>query len=396
MSDAFVSVINRNRDFYQVPLALYEAGLLETLVTDFYAPDRLYGLLPDRLSRRRTPGLPSLAVSPAWSSFVLQAIGVSLKLPMQGLLQYCDRIHARKASRIAQRRSSHLYCYADYMPEEHEIPDFTRVIDFEYHPHPALTWDLLNKDYAEYPGVSDSFREEEWLYRHAMRTPTWELAEQIVCASSMTRRSLEFAGCPSEKITVIPYGFAAPSEPAMPRPDGICRFLFVGQGVQRKGLHHLLHAWEASPPPNSELTVICYRIDPGIAALVKSPSIKLLGRQGRAALDRHFAMADAFVMPSLIEGFGLVYLEALSAGCHVVGTTNTGLPDLPLSKDAATILEPGDIASLSAALNDIALAKSARTLDAVRIAKEAASWPWGAFRERIAAHARAFLDRQAI
>ena len=57
--------------------------------------------------------------------------------------------------------------------------------------------------------------------------------------------------------------------------------------------------------------------------------------------------ADVFIMPSLIEGFGLTYLEALAAGCHIVGTANTGLPDLPLSAAARTLVPAGDILALS-------------------------------------------------
>src|SRR5450432_2861928 len=35
----FVVVFNDRRDFFQVPVALHEHGMLDTLVTNFYAPD---------------------------------------------------------------------------------------------------------------------------------------------------------------------------------------------------------------------------------------------------------------------------------------------------------------------------------------------------------------------
>ena len=47
------------------------------------------------------------------------------------------------------------------------------------------------------------------------------------------------------------------------------RALFVGSGVQRKGLHHLLHAWHrARLPADSELTLVCRNLDPGLEELV--------------------------------------------------------------------------------------------------------------------------------
>jgi glycosyltransferase involved in cell wall biosynthesis len=60
------------RDSYQVPVALHESGLLQRLVTDFYAPlDRplpaavaevLPSLVRSKLRRRFDPGLPSRLV----------------------------------------------------------------------------------------------------------------------------------------------------------------------------------------------------------------------------------------------------------------------------------------------------------------------------------------------
>jgi glycosyltransferase involved in cell wall biosynthesis len=97
-------------------------------------------------------------------------------------------------------------------------------------------------------------------------------------------------------------------------------------------------------------------------------------------------------MPSLVEGFGLVYLEALSAGCHVIGTTNTGLPDLELPDLAATIIEPGDIERLAVALTELVRAKHNGTLDPVAIQREAQSRTWAGFRQGIASHAARVIE----
>jgi glycosyltransferase involved in cell wall biosynthesis len=116
---------------------------------------------------------------------------------------------------------------------------------------------------------------------------------------------------------------------ALKAPDGF-RALFVGSGIQRKGLHHLLLAWKkAKLPPGSQLILVCRTIDRGIEALVeKSTGVELRRGVSKDDLSSLFYTSTLFAMPSLVEGFGQVYLEALSHGCPVLGTSHTCLPDL--------------------------------------------------------------------
>jgi glycosyltransferase involved in cell wall biosynthesis len=267
-----------------------------------------------------------------------------------------------------------------------------RVVDFEYHPLPGLTLDLMREDAARFPEAAWSWARERHYASLEAVTAGWKHADAVVCASTMTARSLIHAGCEAERITVVPYGFAATGLAPSRQPDGPARFLFVGQGVQRKGLHHLLRAWREVDPARARLTLVCYAIDPGIAELARQPGVELLGRQDRGDLEAQFRAADVFVMPSLVEGFGLTYLEALAAGCHVVGTANTGLPDLPLSVAACTLVPPGDIQTIAAALNRLVARREAGLLDPAAMALEAGRWSWEQFRTGIADHARSVLD----
>ena len=78
---SYVVAFNRDRDFYQLPLALHERGLLTRLITDYYRPDAAWlSRLPllSRLAHRYAEGLPSRLVTSrlrdaAWS---LQGGGV--------------------------------------------------------------------------------------------------------------------------------------------------------------------------------------------------------------------------------------------------------------------------------------------------------------------------------
>ena len=46
-------------------------------------------------------------------------------------------------------------------------------------------------------------------------------------------------------------------------------------------------------------------------------------------------------MPSLVEGFGQVYLEALAEGTPILGTKNTALPDLGGEEDGVFLATAG-------------------------------------------------------
>ena len=388
-----VCVFNRNRDFYQVPIALHDAGMLEALVTDFYAPEKWLDRLPARLRNLRADGLPSSATRSSLLPFLMQMLAQLAKLPMRFVFPITDHMLAMRGARLARRMKAHLYCYGNYVPPPAARGAGTKLIDFEFHPHLHMTFDLLREDAARYPQVADSFAQEERDLARARVVEAWRSADSIVCASTMTRNSLVTAGCAPEKITIIPYGCAPPRADVALRAPGPCRFLFVGQGLQRKGLHHLLLAWRRLAGKGATLTLVCYRIDPGIAALAGQEGVTLLGRQSRAELDALFAAADVFVMPSLVEGFGLTYLEALAHGCHVVGTGNTGLPDVPFSDAAKSIVAVGDPDALAECLQGLADRKAAGELDPRAIAAETAKWQWSDFRRAIGAHARDILGQ---
>lgn len=306
---------------------------------------------------------------------------------MSLVFRYSDRLLANTAEREAIKRGTGIYAYSSYLFRRPNLSAGAKIVDFEYHPHQEYSIHILRDDFKKYPAVRWSMELEEIAHRRDNKQDSWRYADAVVCASNMTKRSLIHAGCAEDRITVIPYGISSIECEARPRQKNICRFLFVGQGISRKGLHHLAEAWKLAELDNAELAIVAYKIDPGIEAMLDHKTIQVLGRQSRPALDNLFQSADVFVMPSLIEGFGLVYLEALQAGCHVVGTFNTGLPDLAMSHTAATILEAGDIEGIRQALIDLNGRKHSGALDPKKIKIEADSWSWNRFRKAISKHA---------
>jgi glycosyltransferase involved in cell wall biosynthesis len=105
------------------------------------------------------------------------------------------------------------------------------------------------------------------------------------------------------------------------------------------------------------------------------PSLVIVGRQGwnckdilryMAALQEHvhflghipdqdlialYQMAVCFVFPSLYEGFGLPVVEAMTAGCPVITTTSSSLPEV--AGDAALLVDPLNPAEMSTAMQRV-------------------------------------------
>ena len=86
-----------------------------------------------------------------------------------------------------------------------------------------------------------------------------------------------------------------------------------------------------------------------IAALGLSQRVRLHGELHADALEAAYARADAFVLPSFHEGYGMALSEALAHGLPVVSTT-AGAIAQTVPSGAGVLVPPGDRAALATAL----------------------------------------------
>jgi glycosyltransferase involved in cell wall biosynthesis len=152
-----------------------------------------------------------------------------------------------------------------------------------------------------------------------------------IAQSTRARDDAERLGADPTRIVVAPHA-AAPGGvhrvKVRRERDTPFRFLYVGQLSPRKGIDGLLEAfaglagaelWLAGDGP------LQHKV---IEAQAADPRIRWLGFQGQPALDESFTQADALVLPSRYEAWGLVVNEALARGLPVVLSNNTGAADL--------------------------------------------------------------------
>jgi glycosyltransferase involved in cell wall biosynthesis len=90
-------------------------------------------------------------------------------------------------------------------------------------------------------------------------------------------------------------------------------------------------------------------------ATAQSPfaaDIRRLGFVSNDALADWYRAADAFVYPSLYEGFGMPPVEAMACGCPVICSTRGSLGEVV--GQAAAIVDPEDVRSMAAEMQRVA------------------------------------------
>ncbi len=196
-------------------------------------------------------------------------------------------------------------------------------------------------------------------------------ADHIIAISHNTRTDIiTYLDVPEEKITVIPL---ATSFNILPL-SGACNFrkwhrpylLYVGlrQGV--KNFSGLLNAYRHSEVLNSNYDLLC--VGGGVFTRREFRTICEAGLQERVhhlqAEDQTLQMlyrdAEAFVYPSLYEGFGLPLLEAMKCGCPVVCSNTSSMPEI--AGDAAHYFDPEDEEELRLILEQTVQSETDRVL----------------------------------
>ena len=397
---AFVCAFRGRRDDYQVPLALHEAGLLDRFITDFYTGQDLSAashFLPARLraalQMRRKDGLPSTRVWQFPAMAVKEALAKSNPAKAARIRDGHDVRLSQAAAQQAARHGANLLLYSAYAADafEAEYTHRPAKILFQYHPHFEVERDILAEDALSHMGAAPGCADFENVTREQRQRSdnAWRLADRIICASSFTARSLIRAGASPDRMAIASYGIApsdiSGGQPAVPLPETGFRVLFVGSAIQRKGIHHLLKAWEmADLPTGAQLTVVARSYDRDFFDPARLPAgCTYHAGVDRARLAQLYASSTLFCMPSLIEGFGQVYLEALATGLPVLGTPNTCLPDIGSEEDGVFISPAGNATALARKLEELArrLPGDAAIKDRARLV--AGHFGWHNFRDSI-------------
>jgi glycosyltransferase involved in cell wall biosynthesis len=190
-------------------------------------------------------------------------------------------------------------------------------------------------------------------------------SDRVIADSRSTRDDLvELLGVRSDRIDVVPLGLGGVRREApLPEREVRARFglserrvvLSLSAKRPHKNLLALIGALARIPAEGRPLLVL-----PGYptwheaelrartAAAGVTEDVCFLGWLSGEELEGLWALAEAFVFPSLYEGFGLPVLEAMARGVPVTCSDASSLPEV--AGEAALLFDPRDESAIAAAL----------------------------------------------
>lgn len=147
---------------------------------------------------------------------------------------------------------------------------------------------------------------------------------------------------PAAKVVVLPQGVEPPA-PALRRPHARPYLLFLSRVAKKKGLDLLVQAF-AALPHDLDLVIVgpdehgyAAEVRAHVAALGLSSRVVFAGPARGVAKSDWFAHAEAFVLPSHDENFGVVVIEAAHLGCPIVVSDAVGLAPAVVAHDAGVV-----------------------------------------------------------
>jgi glycosyltransferase involved in cell wall biosynthesis len=164
---------------------------------------------------------------------------------------------------------------------------------------------------------------------------------------------------PVDKMVVVRPG-TDPAPMSQGSSDAVVQLLSVGAIVPRKGFDVLIAAlailsdlpWRLSIAGDCRDLQTVAKLHEDIERFRLRDRVKVLGAVSPKCLAELYCSADAFVLASRLEGYGMAYAEALAHGLPVIGTTAGAIP-YTVPANTSMLVAPDDANALALGLRRV-------------------------------------------
>lgn len=220
-----------------------------------------------------------------------------------------------------------------------------------------------------YQAFPDTVRKKTRHYLEGSMEKSCQRADKIIVISEFTRMELQkYLSVPEDKIEVIPLGVDRsrfhPFYSGREIEDAKARYgiasaylLYIGTIEPRKNIERLLRAYALLKMKTKQVPELVLAGKKGwlyqdifrtVEELGLADCVRFTGYVADGDLPRLLCGAQAFVFPSVYEGFGLPILEAMACGVPVVTSDTASMPET--AGDAAVLADPTDPGSICDAM----------------------------------------------
>ncbi|MCL1865056.1 MAG: glycosyltransferase family 4 protein [Spirochaetes bacterium] len=180
-------------------------------------------------------------------------------------------------------------------------------------------------------------------------------ADRIVAQSSNTRDNAVTYYKPNKEIKIIPLAFHPPiigrkGRESIGLDKGSFYFITIGRLVKRKSIDTILHAMSQINIKKIKLLVM--GDGPEMDFLVNltnelglNDRVRFLGYVADENKYTYLKNSDSFILTSLHEGFGIVFMESMFVGLPIVCSNHGGQIDFLKNEENALLIDVGDVES---------------------------------------------------
>lgn len=215
-------------------------------------------------------------------------------------------------------------------------------------------------------------------------------AARVVCVSAYTAREVERRhGVPRARLEVVHNAVEHSAPPPSPREPDPRRplVLFLGRVTDQKGPETFLEAAARVLAVQPDVRfAVCGTGDRLAGAIERAAElgiarrVRFTGFLERVEVERMYALADVFVLPSVSEPFGIAPLEAVARGVPVIVSRQSGVSEV---LSGALKVDAWDVVGLADRILAVLRRPALRRSLALRAARDLERLTWEGRGERL-------------